>query len=143
MPADAPLRGKPKVKRRRKAVSPPASVFGPIGRADAGLTRARTVAHQRTQRAQRQVERRVVVPYVPKLAHPTSRQRGAANALVAASLHRQGIRTAGEVRALPKAQRRRVNRCRTSGRWGRRRSSAATSSGTAPSTSRGMATRAG
>jgi hypothetical protein len=105
-PARDPLRVKVKVKKK----AAPSPVFGPLGRADAGLKKAQHQAHAKTQRAQRKVEARTVVPYVPKLKHPTPAQRGAAVSQVAQSLHKQGITKPSQVKALPKAQRVRVNR---------------------------------
>jgi predicted flap endonuclease-1-like 5' DNA nuclease len=114
----------PRRTTRRTTRKPPAAIFGPVGRADAGITRAQRVAHQRTQRAQRKVERRVVVPYTPKLAHPTPAQRGAAQSIVARGLHRQGITTPTQVNALPRAQRQRVSRAKGYSRTARKYSQA-------------------
>jgi hypothetical protein len=110
----------PRRTTRRTTRQPPSGIFGPVRRADAGITRAQHVAAHRTQRARRKVERRVVVPYVPKLAHPTAGQRGAAQSIVARGLRRQGITTAQQVRDLPKGQRRRVERAIGYGKTARR-----------------------
>ena len=104
-----PVRRKPPARPVRK-VAPPAGVFGPLQPADAPIRRAQQVARVRTNRAQRAAEKNVVLPAIPKLSSTTAAQRGTASSLVAASAHRQGIRTGQEVANLPTLQRQRVNR---------------------------------
>jgi hypothetical protein len=103
-----PARGPIRVKVKKAKPNP--SVFGPIGRADAPLTKAQHQAHVNVQHAQRKIERKAVVPYVPKLKHPTGAQRGAAQTIVAKGLRKQGITTKAQVKALPPEQRKRVHR---------------------------------
>jgi hypothetical protein len=103
-----PARGPIRVKVKKAKPNP--SVFGPIGRADAPLKKAQHQAHVNVQHAQRQIERKTVVPYVPKLKNATGAQRGAAQAIVAKGLRKQGITTKAQVKALPPEQRKRVHR---------------------------------
>jgi hypothetical protein len=92
-----------KVKRAPK----PSSFTAPIGQ---NTIPGQAQAKAKVKRATKKVERNVVAPAIPKLKHPTSAQRGAAVSLVAGSLRKQGITTPAQVKALPKAQRVRVNR---------------------------------
>lgn len=86
-------RGKVPVKRepRKAAKPPPSDIFGPLHRADHPITRAQKLAGQRVTRAQRPILKRTSVPYVPKLAHPTSSQRAAAHTIVGTGLKHQGV----------------------------------------------------
>lgn len=97
----------------RKPVSrrstPTASFARPLARADAPITRAQTRARRRTDRARRKVNRRTEAPALPKLASPTSTQRAAATQLTIRSLRGQGL-TPADIRAMPAAQRKRINR---------------------------------
>lgn len=74
-------------------------VFGPIGRADAPIVRAQ----RQTRRAQAPILKRVNVPYVPKLAHPTPSQRSASKNIVGQGLRSQGV-TTRDVKALSRGQ---------------------------------------
>lgn len=89
--------------------APKSGPFGPVGRADAPITKAQKQAKKKTQKAKAQVNSRASTPAIPKLKNATPKQRDASVKLVAKSLQSQKLSRA-DVQRLPKVQRERANR---------------------------------